>query len=124
MARFEAVHPVVDVRDVLATANWFCLKLGFEPLFFDEEESPNYGGVGRDGIEVHLQWHSAEEWESMTGSAYRFLVDDPDALFEEYRAAGVQPPAMIVADTTWGTREFGLYDPNGNALFFYCNRSS
>jgi len=31
------------------------------------------------------------------------------------------PEGKQVQDTTWGTREFGLYDPNGNALFFYRN---
>lgn len=108
--------------DVQDTATWFCSKLGFEPLFADDDEAPGYGGVGRDGIEIHLQWHSSAEWESMSGSVYRFLVDDPDQLYEEYLRAGVIATGTDVTDTSWGTREFGLYDPSGNALFFYRDR--
>lgn len=118
MSRLIAVHPVLSVRDVRRTARWFCEHLGFEPLFADNDENPRYAGVGRDGLELHLQWHSADEWSAgLQGAAYRFLVDEPDALFLEFGA--VLPPQKQVADTPWNTREFGLYDPDGNALFFY-----
>jgi uncharacterized glyoxalase superfamily protein PhnB len=49
----------------------------------------------------------------------RFLVDDPDALFNEYRQRGVECNSNCVHDTSWGTREFALYDLDGNALTFY-----
>jgi len=55
----------------------------------------------------------------MSGSAYRFLVDSPDVLWEEFRRTGAVDAGSIVADTGWGTREFGLYDLDRNALFFY-----
>jgi uncharacterized glyoxalase superfamily protein PhnB len=40
----------------------------------------------------------------------RFLVEDPDALFNEYRQRGVECNPNSVHDTSWGTREFALYD--------------
>ncbi len=58
----------------------------------------------------------------MSGSVYRFLVTDPDALHFEYATAQVLPDGKTVEETDWGTREFGLYDPDGNALFFYRDR--
>jgi hypothetical protein len=49
----------------------------------------------------------------------RFLVEDPDALFNEYRQRGVECTPHSVDDTLWGTREFALYDLDRNALAFY-----
>ena len=124
LAELKAVHPVLNVRDVSASAQWYGSNLGFVALFADAGDDPKYGGIGRDGVEIHLQWHSIEEWsDGLQGSAYRFLVDDPDVLFAEF---AMRTPGILerktVSDTEWGTREFGLYDPDGNALFFYKNR--
>src|SRR5262249_11855225 len=47
------------------------------------------------------------------------LVEDPDALFSEYRQRGVECNPNSVHDTSWGTREFALYDLDRNALTFY-----
>ncbi|MEM6990964.1 MAG: VOC family protein [Myxococcota bacterium] len=124
MAKFIAVQPVLSVRDVRKSARWFCERLGFSPRFADNDEDPRYAGVVRDGVEVHLQWHGPDEWAAgLDAAAYRFVVDDPDALHAEYAAAGVLPAGKVVEDTAWGTREFGLYDPDGNALFFYRDRA-
>lgn len=121
MPVFQAVHPVLSVRDVAATAAWFG-HLGFEQWFADDDEAPAYAGIGRDGVEIHLQWHSDKEWkDGLDSAAYRFLVDDPDALFAEIAARCDLLDGRTVSDTPWGTREFGLYDPDGNALFFYRN---
>lgn len=123
MAEISAVHPVLNVRDVRASAEWYARHLGFEGRFADAEHEPNYGGIGRDQVELHLQWHSAEEWAGDTsGNVYRFLVDDPDALFDEIAGRSDILDGREVRDTDWNTREFGLYDPDGNALFFYRDR--
>ena len=123
MSELLAVHPVLNVRDVTASIGWYTQHLGFTPLFVDPGDAPNYGGIGRDGVEVHLQWHGPDEWgDGVDGNAYRFLVNDPDALFDEIAARSEVLAGREVADTQWGTREFGLYDPDGNALFFYRDR--
>jgi hypothetical protein len=49
----------------------------------------------------------------------RLLVEDPDALFNEYRQRGVECAPNGVRSTPWGTREFALYDLDRNALTFY-----
>jgi catechol 2,3-dioxygenase-like lactoylglutathione lyase family enzyme len=120
VARLIAVHPVLNVRDVRRAARWYS-QLGFDPIFADNDERPTYGGIRRDDVELHLQWHSEQEWsDGLDGTAYRFLVDDPDALRATFAKDLIA--AREVTDTAWGTREFGLYDPDGNALFFYRDR--
>ncbi len=121
VAYLKQVHPVLSVRDVRASAQWYCAHLGFEALFADDDQ-PMYGGIGRDGVEIHLQWHSEQEWaDGLVGCAYRFLVDDPDVLFDEIATRSDVLAGRSVTDTSWGTREFGLYDPDRNALFFYAD---
>ncbi|MEM9652225.1 MAG: VOC family protein [Actinomycetota bacterium] len=123
MAQLRSVHPVLNVRNVPRSMAWYTEHLGFRALFADDGPDPNYGGIGRDHVELHLQWHSEQEWaDGVDGSAYRFLVDDPDELFAEISAASSILDGKTVADTDWGTREFGVYDPDGNALFFYRDR--
>jgi hypothetical protein len=51
----------------------------------------------------------------------RFLVEDPDALFNE--STGQCNPNSV-HDTSWGTREFALYDLDRNALTFYRDPTS
>jgi hypothetical protein len=46
-------------------------------------------------------------------------VDDVDGLHREFRVAGVVENMKPVADTSWGTREFHVRDPDENGLQFY-----
>jgi uncharacterized glyoxalase superfamily protein PhnB len=55
----------------------------------------------------------------MQTTRLRIVVDDPDALYEQYKARDVFHKVTKLADTPWGTREFAIYDPDGNALTFY-----
>ena len=122
MSRLLAVNPVIAVRDVRRAARWYCNMLGFEPRFVDDDEAPRYGAVGRDGVELHFQWHGPDEWASgLTTSMYRFLIDDPGTLFGELAGRGAIPRGRQITVTAWGTREFGLHDPDGNTLVFYRN---
>lgn len=117
----RAVQPVLPVRDIAAALAFYTARLGFRFRFGDRSGAPAYAGVSRDGIELHLQWQAAKA--SADGSAalgnLRFVVDDPDALLAEFRASGAVRFEVTVRDTEWGTREFGLRDPDGNGLTFY-----
>ena len=57
-------------------------------------------------------------------SRLRFLVEDPDALFSEYRQRSVECTPNSVHDTPRGTRAFALYDLDRNALTFYRGMTS
>lgn len=43
-------------------------------------------------------------------------------MFAELRGRGLLSDHPGVRDTEWGTREFGLRDPDGNGLTFYRDR--
>lgn len=118
--RFQDVQPVLPVRDLAAALTFYIERLGFHFLFGDRGGAPAYAGVGRDGVEIHLQWQSEADLGQTVGLAnLRFLVDDPDALHREFSARQAVPQGKTVRDTAWGTREFAFYDPDGNGLTFY-----
>ncbi|MBO0738153.1 MAG: glyoxalase/bleomycin resistance/extradiol dioxygenase family protein, partial [Alphaproteobacteria bacterium] len=73
-------------------------------------------GFRRDAVELHMQFQFAYEMGTIR---LRFLVEDPDALFNEYRQRAIECTPENVHDTLWGTREFALYDLDHNALTFY-----
>jgi catechol 2,3-dioxygenase-like lactoylglutathione lyase family enzyme len=117
--KLQCVKPVLMSRDVEASIRFYAL-LGFVETFRDDPTSVRYAGVARDGIELHLQWHDAAEWDFPNDRpTYRFVVADVDGLYEEFRGRGALADATGVRDTPWGTREFHVRDPDRNGLQFY-----
>jgi len=113
------VHPVLMVRDVEASLSFFA-QLGFSRTFGATEDNPNYAGVRRDAVELHVQWHDQEQWRyDVERPTYRFVVNDVDALHAEFQRSVPTLPLTHVMDTDWGTREFHVRDPDGNGLQFY-----
>lgn len=118
-AKLSAVHPVLMVRDVRASFEFYS-NLGFTIVFADSTANPKYAGIRRDSVELHLQWHDAGEWSHpVDRPTYRFLVDDVDGLFAELRGKVSAVDTKTVSDTSWGTREFHVRDPDLNGLQFY-----
>jgi len=75
--------------------------------------------VRRDGVELHLQWHDASEWNyAGDRPTYRFLVEDVDRLSTEFEKVP-NLDRTPVRDTAWRTREFHVRDPDRNGLQFY-----
>ena len=73
---------------------------------------PRYLALARDGVWLHLQSYKPER----AGMTDAFLcVTDVDRLHDEVsgRGAIVQLPPT---DQTWGTRQTGIRDPDGNVL--------
>ena len=116
---FLNVNPVLPAKNVGEAIDFYTNKLGFKLIFADREENPNYAGVKRDGVELHLQWHDEKDFESVGKLALRFVIEDVDALFEEYKNFDLAGMNEKPIETTWGTYEFSFYDLNNNALFFY-----
>ena len=113
---FKETHPIIGTRDIQRAIEFYTRQLGFKIAFTDKADSPNYVGFRRDAVEVHMQFQFEHE---MAPIRLRFLVDDPDMLFTDYRQRGVECNPKGVHDTPWGTREFDLYDLDRNALAFY-----
>ena len=113
---FKETHPIIGTRDIRRAIEFYTQRLGFKFTFGDGADPPNYVGFRRDAVELHMQYQFEDEMETIR---LRFLVEDPSALFNEYRKRGVECTPDGIRDTQWGTREFALYDLDRNALTFY-----
>jgi len=113
---FKETHPILGTRDIQRAIEFYTQQLGFQLAFRDKTDPPNYVGFRRDAVELHMQFQFEHEIGTIR---LRFLVEDPDALFNEYRQCNVDCTPNRVDDTPWGTREFALYDLDRNALTFY-----
>jgi catechol 2,3-dioxygenase-like lactoylglutathione lyase family enzyme len=116
LAMFKETHPILGTQDIQRAIEFYTQRLGFKLAFGDKADPPNYVGFRRDAVELRLQFQFEHEMGTIR---LRFLVEDPDALFNEYRQWGVECNPNRVHDTSWGTREFALYDLDRNALTFY-----
>jgi len=119
-SRFLAAVPSLPVSDEARAVAFFETALGFEQLF---DDGTPLGIVRRDAVEVHV-WvadGSAPGAERhLAGSAScRLEVSGVDALYEHCRSLGVVHPNVPLTDQPWGTREFGVLDPDGNLISLY-----
>ena len=49
----------------------------------------------------------------------RIQVTGIEALYQEYDGRGIVAESGTLRTATWGTKEFGVYDPNRAALVYY-----
>jgi catechol 2,3-dioxygenase-like lactoylglutathione lyase family enzyme len=115
-ATFGQVQPILGTRDLEKAIAFYVDRLGFTLAFRDASIPTNYVGLRRDSVELHMQFQFEHE---MGTTRLRLVVDDPDALYEEYKDKQVFYAGTRLTDTPWGTREFALYDLDRNALTFY-----
>lgn len=117
---FNAVIAVLPARDVGEAVLFYVERLGFELVFQDSDARPQYAGICRGGVELHLQFQFERDFKTGTAgqAMLRLVVDDPDVLFEEYKDKGVFHEGTELSDTSWGTREFAFWDLNHNGLTF------
>lgn len=113
---FRETHPIIGTRDIRRAIEFYTQKLGFKLAFEDGSDPPNYVVFHRDAVELHMQFQFEYE---MSTIRLRFLVEDPDALYNEYGQRNVECSPNGIRDTPWGTREFSLYDLDRNSLAFY-----
>ena len=121
IAKLKDAIPILDVRVVDRALRFYEERLGFHVDFRYAEAPDNYAGVRRDEVCLHMQWQEGIHFDQGTAGRLRIRipVDDPDSLFQEFAAKGVLNETVRVANTPWGTREFGFRDPDGNGLIFH-----
>ena len=124
MATLHYIFPFFIVSDVRVSIPFYVDMLGFEVRYLAPEDSPFFAIVGRDHISLMLKAivpgvgpvpnHTRHEWARW--DAY-LSVDDPDGLYEEYQAKGVEfrTPIRVNED---GLRGFEVADADGYVLFF------
>jgi catechol 2,3-dioxygenase-like lactoylglutathione lyase family enzyme len=105
-AAFEGVTPILRVRSVAASLEYYVQKLGFKI----DWQAPFFASVSRGRCHIFL---SEGDRGNLGGWAW-IGVEDADALFEEYRASGAKvrhPPTNY----DWAY-EMQVEDPDGNIL--------
>lgn len=113
-AKLTASSPILLVRDVVASANYYRDKMGFSYEGFDGEP-PTFVMLQRDGMHLMLKQaenpeHIIPHWKvsAKLCNAY-FWVSDVDALHSEFSERGVTID-YGPCDQPYGCREFGIQD--------------
>ena len=119
-ARFLSAVPALPVSDERAAVRFLEQALGLVELV---QDGAGLGILRRDAVELHV-WvadGSAPGAErSLAGSAScRLEVTGVDELHDHCRALGVVHPRAPLREQPWGTREFGVLDPDGNLIGLY-----
>jgi uncharacterized glyoxalase superfamily protein PhnB len=115
-----SVVPVLPAADVAVSLAWWVEVCGFAESF-RHGDPPEYVGITRDGVSVHLALVSGPELARSVGeqTMVRIVVADVAAMHAEYcERGGVVHPNGPLETKPWGTREFGAIDPNGVCVTF------
>jgi uncharacterized glyoxalase superfamily protein PhnB len=119
------VIPALRYRNAAAAIDWLCQLFGFERHAVDAAPDGSIGhaelklgggmimlGSARDD-EYGRRFKSPDELGGVETRGAYIVVADADACFARAQAAG----AVVVRplqDTPYGSREFGVKDPEGN----------
>jgi predicted enzyme related to lactoylglutathione lyase len=113
---FGAAAPVLRVPDVVAAADYYRDRFGFE-INFIWGEPPQYATTSRDHVLVHFTKADAATPAPGPASNIYVFVTDIDEVHDELRERGAHISAGL---ETWpyGMREFAVEDLNGYRLCF------
>lgn len=109
---FEDVAPVFPVGDLEASMDHY-RELGFAV----HRHSDIYAYAVRGGVTIHLALVSGMEPLRSNSVAY-LLVEDAEALAEEWGEADVDGEIRAPSPTEYGAIEGSYTDPDGNMLRF------
>lgn len=129
--RLTHAIPALPVRDQQIGAAYYRDRLGFTVAF----EQEGFVKLVRDGVELHLWVADDERWRGRDGStpvvsgaesfiagthSCRIGVEGVDELFESIRSlGGLDERRSRLQSTHFGTREFAVFDPDGNLVTFF-----
>ncbi|MFA7504627.1 MAG: VOC family protein [Burkholderiaceae bacterium] len=113
-------YPVLMTKDVAGTSGFYCEHLDFKPLFTADwyvhlqsstDETVNLAILDAD----HGTVPEVARGRPAGGVLLNFEVEDPDAVYERFQAAGL-PILLGLRDEAFGQRHFISRDPNGVLL--------
>jgi catechol 2,3-dioxygenase-like lactoylglutathione lyase family enzyme len=117
----HAAQPQLFVADLTASFAFYTQKLGFS-IAFSYGDPPFYGQVERDEARLNMRVVDGpilnperRDCDEMLSAS--ITLDDADALFLEFEAAGVDFAATLKTEP-WGARTFIVRDPDGNLILF------
>ncbi len=121
--RVLRVAPVLLVRDIVASVEFWRERVGFETDAI-HGEPPSFAMPTRDDVTIMLAQVPAgseppmPNWRVLDKCNQVYVwVDDANALYDELRGRGA-PIDFSIYDTPWGTREFGIQDPEEHDIAF------
>jgi catechol 2,3-dioxygenase-like lactoylglutathione lyase family enzyme len=131
MVTLSSATPSLPTADVARARSFYVDLLGFEEIAGNE----GFSLLRRDDVTVSLWGATDESWREtldagkpVCSGAESFIagtascsiqVAGVDELYEHCRTAGVVHPNGPLGETPWGTREFVVLDPDGNAVSFW-----
>ncbi len=120
-ATLLGAEPQLFATDLEASCAFYVKKLGFA-VAFTYGEPPFYGQVFRDAARLNLRQRDEpairtelREMEHLLSASV--TVDDAEALFSEFQAAGVAFHHPLKREA-WGALTFIVRDPDGNLILF------
>lgn len=133
MRMLQAI-PALPVKDMERSVEFYRAKLGFTLLHHEG----GFAILERDAVEIHLWAATDDGWRKRSGSSpvvsgaesfiagtasCRVGVEGVDELHGRIQPLGVLHPNAQLGDRPWGTREFGVLDPDNNLLTFFERRA-
>lgn len=130
MTKLLQAIPALPVRDQEQGSAFYRDQLGFSVAFRDE----GFTKLVRDEVEIHLWVANDERWQNRDGAcpvvsgaesfiagthSCRIGVEAVDDLHRVLQPLGILHPNGQLEDMPWGTREFGVLDPDGNLITFF-----
>lgn len=133
MRMLQAI-PALPVRDMARSVEFYRDALGFAVLHRDT----GFAILRRDAVDLHLWAASDEGWRARGGGAVpvvsgaesfiagtascRVAVRGVDELHHVLSPQGILHPNAPLRDRWYGTREFGVLDPDRNLVAFFERR--
>ena len=122
-----AIEPFIRCADMSASLHFYTEVMDFD-IAQAPDPDPNsfmsmHAFLVRDGCGVHLSAHAGD---GVFGNVIYVRVDNIDTLYQQFISNGLnidKPddyPAVRIkpVEQTWGMKEFGVTDPDGNKLTF------
>jgi catechol 2,3-dioxygenase-like lactoylglutathione lyase family enzyme len=122
--------PALPVRDQERSTAFYRDQLGFTVAFRQE----GFSKLQQDAVELHLWVANDEGWRTRDGTcpvvsgaesfiagthSCRIGLEGVDELYRALQTRGILHPHGQLEDKPWGTREFGVLDPDGNLITFF-----
>jgi len=130
MMQMLSAIPALPVRDVEKSIPFYRDVLELTMRHHDT----GFAIFHRDTVEIHLWQADDESWRTrnngepvcsgaesfISGTAScRIAVTGVDELYTRLQQGSVIHPNAHISNTEWGTREFGVNDPDNNLITFF-----
>lgn len=114
--KITSYYPVIMTRDVLGTTEFYVRHFGFKAQFttdwYVHLQSTENEHVTLAILDGSHQTIPEKSRGTAAGLLLNFEVENPDALYMEFQAAGL-PILLALRNEDFGQRHFITADPNG-----------